>query len=248
VNAFASGIGIDKFMNQAFNFNSLLTIAPSSGLGAGIIIQPGREPSDAVISVAAVDAEGQPGVPGFETAFERGTIYFSESRVKTDLFDHTGHQSIGYLYSNKQYTSLNQTPANSSAMTSGTWLMYYNFDQFLYETAEGSGKGWGAFGRFGVSDGNPNKIKYFWSLGLGAVKGAIEARPDDTFGIGLYNSIISKTTQASAQGLKNEWGVEGYYNVALTPWAYLSPDIQYVIGANPSRPALVLGTRLKVDF
>jgi porin len=156
---------------------------------------------------------------------ERGTIYFSESRVKTDLFDHTGHQSIGYLYSNKQYTSLNQTSVNSSsAMTSGAWLMYYNFDQFLYETADGSGKGWGGFGRFGVSDGNPNKIKYFWSLGLGAVKGAIEARPNDTFGIGLYNSIISKTTQASAQGLKNECGVEGYYNIALTPWAYLSPD------------------------
>jgi porin len=249
VNAFAWGDGTNQFMNQALNFNPVLTIAPTSTLGGGIIIQPGEKPADAVISLVAIEAQGTPNTTGATNALDGGVIYSAESRVKVDLLEHTGHQSIGFAYSNATYSSLDQNPVGgAAAAVSGTWLFYYNFDQFLQETAPGSGKGWGLFGRFGASGGDPNKFKYFWSLGVGSVKGAVAARPNDTFGIGLYYSVISKSTEAALEGLTNEWGAEAYYDFAVTRWAQLSPDIQYVAGTHPVPPALVIGARLKLFF
>jgi hypothetical protein len=50
--------------------------------------------------------------------------------------------------------------------------IYYNFDQYLYEANKGAGEGIGLFGRSGASDGNPNFMHCFYSLGIGG-KGVI---------------------------------------------------------------------------
>jgi hypothetical protein len=71
----------------------------------------------------------------------------------------------------------------------GTWAVYYNFDQFLYETDKSAEKGFGLFGRFGASEGNPNPSRYFYSIGFGG-KGVIGGRGSDQFGIGYYYDSI----------------------------------------------------------
>ena len=48
----------------------------------------------------------------------------------------------------------------------------------------------GIFGRFGASDGNPNPMHYFYSIGIGG-KGIIPGRPLDRFGIGYYYMDVS---------------------------------------------------------
>jgi porin len=120
---------------------------------------------------------------------------------------------------------------NNIAKEKGSWSFYYNFDQYLYEPEKGSGKGLGVFGRFGASDGNPNPMNYFFSLGVGG-KGAMASRPDDGFGLGWYYIDVKNPSFnvgfASKEFLRDEQGFEAYYNLALTKWAILTPDIQVV--------------------
>ena len=80
--------------------------------------------------------------------------------MRTSFFGRTGHQSLGALFAHKSYTSLDQRIAfqpvrrrlglaegNAIRKTTDTWAVYYNFDQFLYETDEQAGNGIGVFGR-----------------------------------------------------------------------------------------------------
>jgi len=255
MNDFAHGKGDSQFLNLAFNFNPVALITPYSTLGAGIIILPGKTPDDAVISLGAFDPNGQPGTAGFNTLGQDGTLFAGEARVRTDFFGLTGHQLLGGIYSDKLYTSLNQNfrlivQTRQLQPTSGSWCVYYNFDQYVYQTSSQTGKdqGWGVFGRFGAADSHSNPIQYFWSIGIGG-KGMIQSRPHDGFGIGYYNSTISNANVPSFLGLGNEWGLEAFYNVAITPWCQLTPDVQYIDGGRPnSNPAWVMGARLKIVF
>jgi porin len=157
----------------------------------------------------------------------------------------TGHQLIGGLVSTKEYTSINQQlsldPGTTLATKKGSWVVFYNFDQYFYEPVKGSGKGAGVFGRFGVADGNPNFLQYFYSFGVGG-KGIFAGRPDDQFGVGWYYINISNPTLdtpfGSLQFLRDEQGIEAFYSFALTPWAYLTPNIQVIRGAQKQTLAL----------
>lgn len=253
MNEFAHGKGDDNFLNMAFNFNPVVALVPYSTLAAGVVILPGKTPDDAIVTLNVLDAEGDPGTTGFNTAFKGGTIYSAEGRVRTDFFGKTGHQLLGGVYSDKLYTSLNQdfrfiVENRALRANSGAWSAYYNFDQYLYEPVKGSGKGVGVFGRFGAADDAVLPMKFFWSVGIGG-RGVIPGRPNDNFGIGYYDMITSNASAPSRIGLHDEWGVEAFYNVAVTPWAQFTVDLQYVEGARPrADDALVLGARLKLRF
>jgi porin len=182
----------------------------------------------------------------------------------------TGHQLLGVIYSNKDRSStdprLSLDPDTRFAGDgkSDSWAVYYNFDQYLYEPVKGSGKGLGIFGRFAATDGNPNFMQYFYSLGLGG-KGVAASRPNDSFGLGGYYLDIKSPSLSGPLGLfskdflRDEFGFEAYYSAALTPWALLTPNIQVVRGAqkfmdplqpniNEIRTATILGIRLQLIF
>lgn len=124
-------------------------------------------------------------------------------------------------------------PAESGAIEqkNHTWAFCYNFDQYLYEPTKGSGRGVGIFGRFGATDGNPNPIHYFYRIGIGG-KGLIPGRQLDQFGMGYYYMDIRNPKFTGTRGtrvfLRDEYGFEGYYNFAVTPWMKVTPDIQFV--------------------
>jgi porin len=161
------------------------------------------------------------------------------------------------LYSSRQFTSLNQSAREiivnqNIAKKTGTWAFYYNFDQYLYETKKGSGQGVGIFGRFGASDGNPNPVHYFYSIGIGG-KGVIPGRPLDQFGIGYYYIDVSNPTFTGVfttrSALSNEYGFEAYYNIALTPWMILAPNIQVIRPAQQDVVSITTGgvSRTSID-
>jgi len=197
--------------------------------------------------------------------------------VRTSFFGLTGHQLIGGGYSNSDFTSLDQDlrfiiENRTLEKQKGSWNFYYNFDQYLYEPNKGSGQGLGIFGRFGVSDGNPNPMHFFFSVGVGG-KGIIPGRPLDRFGIGYYyidvGDLKFRTILGTESFLRDEHGFEAFYNFALTPWMQLTPDIQVIrpaqkevitIGQGPIlglpritgrenvHTATVLGLRLQLVF
>ncbi len=273
-NAFAHGKGDTQFFNLALNFDPVaLLAAPYSTLGAGIVLMPDKDPGRAVITVSAISSDGRANSSGFDTLMKGNTAYAIEGRMKTGFFGLTGHQLLGGIYSTKNFASLDQhlrfiIQNGAIERKNNTWCVYYNFDQYIYEVKKGSGRGLGVFGRFGISDGNPNPVRYFYSIGLGG-NGIVPGRALDAFGVGFYYIGISNPRFTGPLGttkfLRDEYGVEAYYNFALTPWASLTPDMQVIRPAQknalsfnmPGLPiissgnintATVLGLRLRLVF
>ena len=271
MNEFAHGKGDTQFMNGAFNINpvTLLTI-PYSALGAGLIIVPTKDPHAAIIGFSVLQSNGKANTSGFDDLHSNQLSFVGEARMRTNFFGLTGHQLIGGAYSNKTFTSLDQSlrffiENRTFEKQKGSWNVYYNFDQYLYEPEKGSGKGVGIFGRFGASDGNPNPMHFFVSIGIGG-KGIIPGRPLDRFGLGYYYMDVKSPKftglLSTRELLRDEYGFEAYYNVAITPWLQLTPDIQVVrpaqkefldtSGIIPARnyvgTATVFGLRLQMVF
>jgi porin len=264
MNEFAHGKGDTLFMNGAFNINpvTLLTV-PYSTLGAGVILLPTKNPHDAIVGFSVLQTGGKAETSGFDDLRSDELSFVGEARIRTNFFGLTGHQLIGGGYSNKTYASLDQSlrffiENRDIEKQDGSWMVYYNFDQYLYEPKKGSGQGIGIFGRLGASDGDPNPMRFFFSFGFGG-KGIIPGRPLDRFGIGYYYMDVrsAKFTglHASREFLRDESGFEAFYNIAIAPWLQLTPDIQVIrpaqkemINGEDVRTATVLGLRLKTIF
>jgi porin len=249
MNEFAHGKGDTQFMNMAFNFNPLLAFTvPYSTLGTGVIILPTKDPKEAIVQFLVLQANGTARTSGFENLSGNQLVFVGEGRLRTDFFGLTGHQLFGYSFSNKDFTSIDQRFDNilenqQLAKNTHSWNIHYNFDQYLYEPKKGSGEGIGIFGRFGASDGNPNFMHFFYSLGVGG-KGVIPGREHDRYGFGFYYIDISNPKLQgpfrTAKLLRDEYGFEAFYNFAITPWLLLTPDIQVVRGAQKDK--ITIGT------
>ena len=132
---------------------------------------------------------------------------------------------------------------------SGSWAIFWSGDQFLWEDPCDAGRGWGVFGRAGISDGNPNPLSWFLSFGIGG-NSPIASRRDDTFGIGwYYTGISNEFGPAVSNLLRDGQGVELFYNVQITEWFHVTPDFQIV---EPNTPllgtAIVPGVRAQMVF
>jgi porin len=271
-NEFAHGRGDEKFMNLAFSLNPvLLRVAPYSTLGMGLVFLPTK---DLILSFSTIDTEGVTTRTGFDTLFKDGTTLATEARLTVRPFGLAGHQLIGFAWSNKDFASVEQDPrtivgnvlaGTSPRKESGSWAFTYNFDQYLYQEAQDSSQGFGIFGRIGISDGKANPIHQFYSFGFGG-KGLIPTRDRDRFGIGYYYMKISGDLRDTFPpllrervGLDQEQGVELFYNIAVTPWLHVTPDLQFIDAARNEAPlvganrkaihtAVVAGLRVKIDF
>ena len=240
MNEFAHGKGDGQFMNGALNFNPLMGVtAPYSTLGTGALVYPTADPKQAILSFFILSSTGRASTSGFDDLNDDNLTFAGEGRMTTNFFGLTGHQLLGATYSNRKFTSIDQNTRfifeNGAFETKkGSWNVYYNFDQYLYDPKRGSGEGVGVFGRLCVSDGDPNFMHYFYSLGIGG-KGIIPGRGRDRFGLGFYYIDVSNPElQGLFQNtklLRDEYGFEAFYNVAITPWLMLTPDIQVVRGA-----------------
>ncbi len=249
MNEFAHGKGDTQFMNLAFNINPvLLTTVPYSTLGTGFIALPTKDPTQAIVSFMVLSATGKASTSGFEDLDGNNLTFIGEGRLRTDFFGLTGHQLFGALFSNRTFTSIDQNARfmfenGAFEGKKGSWNIHYNFDQYFYEPKKGSGEGIGVFGRFGASDGNPNFMHFFYSLGIGG-KGVIPTRADDRYGFGFYymdvNNPDLRRPFQNTKLLRDEYGFEAFYNFAITPWLQLTPDIQVVRGAQKEK--ITIGT------
>jgi porin len=130
------------------------------------------------------------------------------------------------------------------------WGVFYNFDQYLYTEANDPTQGFGLFGRFSWSTGESNPIEEFYSIGLGG-KGSIPNRDRDTWGLGYYLINISDDLPKML-GMDAEQGTELFYNIEVTPWLHITPNLQVIVdpgaGFQDRDVAIAYGLRAQVSF
>ncbi|HEX8896005.1 MAG TPA: carbohydrate porin [Terriglobales bacterium] len=150
----------------------------------------------------------------------------------------TNSQAVGVLL------GLPSSQALPIKYKSDSWLTIGNFSQYLFvkdhsgTIAEklGSGqplRGIGVFGRIGYSPEETNTVTRDASVALFA-NGLSDFRPIDSFGLGIYHNGISQPLKdAIAQltrgtAMKNENGLEVFYDFAITPALRVIPSYQHI--------------------
>lgn len=256
-NVFASD-ETSQFMNTAFVINPMAgTTVPLGFVGAGVLLRPTEWFN---VMTLVLDSEGAPDTSGSGTLFHRGVTVFQMAEFTIKPFGLPGHQRIGWSWSDKVKLQFQQNPravlgAILTGDTSGLKFkgrdcaVIYDFDQYLYLVPGSTDRGIGIFGRLGIGDRDVNPMEAFYSFGIGG-KGLIPSREDDTFGAGYYYIAMNDTLPRMIKNhVQDEQGVELYYNIAVTPWLHITPDIQII---EPARRAvsttIIAGVRIKIDF
>lgn len=173
----------------------------------------------------------------------------------------SGYQTIYGMVSTRDQIDLSDIPElvlppgpdTTVGAKENAWHLGYAFQQYLRQDAERPTVGWGLFGQAYVTDGNPSAFRWFVNAGV-AGSSPIAGRDRDRFGIGVFNLSFSNALNRSLQAvrgieLRDERGVELFYNAAVTPWFRLTADLQYVRPAlRGFDPALVLGVGAQIRF
>ncbi len=261
---FMTGRGLDAgFMNAAFVWNPILgRVMNYSMMGAGVAILANGYP---VVTLTVYDTNNDSTTSGFNVLFDNGAVIYPTVSVPTTFFDMPGHQSVWGAYSSGRYAiaspqSFNLIPqvlqgalppSALATLVRGSWWMTYLFDQALWVDPSDKMRSWGVFGNFGISDGKPDPIRWSGILGVGG-SSPIRSRKLDTFGVAYYYLGFSADFKDVARVItpvRDEHGLELFYNVAVTPWFHLTADLQVVTPILPfADTSLVLGLRAKIDF
>ena len=198
------------FLGQPQNFNPTIPFPPSAlGIGGGARLTNGG-----YVAGGVFDANGSPIRPGFDTLFDGGELFsIGEFGWAPDF--------VFGLEPGKDYR-----PGNDDFH-----LTFWHSDE---RKAIGRPEGWGVTGsvqkgfgnivpyaRYGYSNGGATTLKQFASIGAGFE--GVFGYDDDTIGVGLswgdpWNS-----------SLDNQYALEAFYRMQLTPQFALTPDVQVIV-------------------
>lgn len=264
---YAAGRGIDSFMNLGLTLPVVAArTVPYSTLGAGFAILRDAQP---MFTMMVLDTNNTPTTTGFESFFNNGATILTRIETPVTLFDRPGHQALWGTYSSGTYSDLSITPYfdpefGLSFLTGkdrGSWSITYSADQALYVDPFNQNRSWGLFTNIGLADDGPSPIRWSANVGIGG-SSPVRSRPLDTFGIGYAFVNYSTPIQQMAPVLLpigNDHIVELFYNIAVTSWFHLTPDLQFLVPARqqtlplPPGPeaidtAIVFGMRAKIEF
>lgn len=252
--SYSRGMRLNYFWNAAMQSNLSRSYLIPSTLGAGLTIRDEVEP---VFHFYLLDTHYTPTTSGFTTLFSNGVVAYGEYRLRTNWFDRPGHSAAGVLYSTATRTSLDSDPylLLSASIAGGplptkdsAWTATYRFDQVLYTDPNKPNRKWTFNGDFGLTEGDPNPIRWFCNLSL-VGNSPIRAREHDTVGVGYYHLSVSSMRVLQLHGLDAENGVELFYNAAVTPWFHITPDLQVIDPAQQhNATTLLLGLRARLSF
>jgi porin len=241
-----------RFWNAAFNFNLALDRYPYSTPGAGFYAAPERGPALALLVLNTYNA---PRTSGLENLGRNGVFLYGQAAQSTSFFGLPGRQVIAGLFGTGSFTDLApasfvELPASAAfaPRKQGTWTVVWNMQQRLWVDPDDAQRGLGLYIQLGLGDGNPNPVRWFMSIAL-CGNSPLPGRVGDIYGIGVYDLAPSSLAKTQVPGLRDEQGVELFYNMRIAPGCHLSPDVQLLHpGLAPVDNAVVLGLRLKVDF
>ena len=250
---FMGGAGIDSFQNLTF-------VAPPTGLVPpyllGAMLSVRTEP--ATFGLWVYDPASVVNKSGYDDSFENGGTIRGSVDFPVTIGGLRGHQGFVALYSNEKNSDLNDIgdtflppfPPGTPDIKDNNHYFAYSFDQYLYQVSENSKEGVGLFGQFGISDGNPSKLYWSALVGIGGT-GLVPGRSRDNWGIGYYYDTPSPDLKDSLSPLltvRNEQGMEIFYNFALTPWLTVGADLQVINPSLAEDTVIVSGLRTVIRF
>ncbi len=270
-NVFASD-RYGQFLNSSLWQNPVaISTVPYSTMAAGVFYAPTKWFEGATL---ICDSYGTATRSGFSEAFHGPQAISVAQAMSFHIkpFGLPGTQRLNFSYSNRPRVGFEDLdgrlllpgmgvrPAVRAVLRrlappdeqSDGWAFWYDFDQYLFVEPEDPNQGWGVFGRFGWSPGEINPVESFYSLGVGG-KGVIPTRDHDRFGLGYYMLNLSDDLP-SEMSANAEQGVELFYNIEITPWLHITPDLQVIIhpggdtGPGSREPAIVYGLRMQMNF
>ncbi len=246
-----TGRGIDGFMNASMFLP--LTAArtlPLSFLGAGIMkLHEGQIQG----SLMVYDSHNVPTTSGFETLFDNGANILGLWRIFTNHGGLPGSHMVMGTWASGNFTSLDPTgwaflPGTGliPAQQSGSWAVFYTYEQKLWMDAHNPRRSVGLFSQWGYAD--PETSPYEWSANISLqAQGVIPGRPNDSLGLGYFYSGLSGDLQnlvSPIVAVDDLQGGELYYNAAITPWFRLTGDLQVIQpGIQANDTAVVIGLR-----
>ena len=224
----AGGGGIDTFWNLALAA-PLTNITPPYIYGVSFNTRIDDVGSFGLFIYDARDAQNLNIV---RDLFSDGAVYSATASFPVTIGGLGGFQNLRLAYSTQDGVDLSTLPpsiAQPPEYKTDRWYVQYSFEQFLVQDAKDPKLGWGLFGQFGYSDGNPNAFQKHGFIGL-AGNNMMEGRQLDRWGVGYFSYQLSdafKNTLPIFNQLEADMGVEAFYNWAVTPWFRLTADAQW---------------------
>ncbi|WP_310377708.1 carbohydrate porin [Flavobacterium sp.] len=249
---FSGGAGIDALWNVNFP-GPVSGITPPYMLGAITSIKT----KALKYTFMVYDPANYANQSVFKSSFETGITFSGSIEKEATIWGKKGSHSLRAAYSTQDGTDLYDlgdlilpTP-ESAGRKNSRWYFNYNINQPFVDYEE-KGKGWGLFGMVSISDGNPNPIHFGMHLGIGG-NSFFKNRSDDKWGLAMYHYSLSNPLAdfASTLGkpLRNETGVELFYQAWLTKWFSLGGDVQWINPILKNNPgALFLGLRSSIKI
>ncbi len=245
---FMGGAGIDSFWNHTFTATPTGTVPPYLlGVLASV-------PTDAATyRLWVYDLHSYTNRPVFDDPFAGGVSVRGQVDFNVTIGGRRGHQGFSAFYSSQGGADLetlgdtiipSPTPGTPGIKESRYYLAY-SFDHYLREVAGSPGEGFGVFGQAALSDGNPNGLHWSMFLGVGGA-GLLAGRSKDRWGAGYFYDGFSqslKDSLAAIQTIRDEAGLEVFYDFELTPWCHVGADLQVIRPGLGESTAVIPGLR-----
>jgi porin len=250
---FMGGVGIDSFWNLTF-------AAPPTGLVPpylfGAMLGVRTEPAN--FGLWVYDPNSVINKTGFEDPFSNGVTIRGSVDLPVTIGGLGGHQGFVALYSNESNADLSDIgvnalppfPPGAPDTKDRNYYFAYSFDKYLEQPSKDSKEGVGIFGQFGISDGNPSRLYWSALVDIGGT-GLIPGLSRDNWGIASYYDAPSRDLQDSLSPLlkiRDEQGLEVFYNFAVMPWFTVGADFQVIKPSLGKGTAIFTGLRSVIRF
>jgi porin len=249
---FFGGWGNHRFMNAVF-------AAPPSGLVPPVFFGAiGSVRLDAVsMSLWVYDPIDRTAEYWPDDLFSEGVTFYFTPSYSTTMAGRPTTISLTGIYTTKSgvdFSELSENYQNSlePSTKEGSYSVGFQFSHLLHVDPANPRKGWGVHLKGAVSDGNPNYVQNSIIAGIGGT-GLFRGRELDSFGLGYFyydmSDELQKALNAGEETIGDEQGAEVYYSFAVTPWFFVTGDLEYIAPPrNSVENAFIAGLRANIRF
>jgi porin len=247
---FFGGSGIHRFMNVAF-------VAPPTGVTPPVIFGGivNVKVKPVLLTFMVFDPDDRTTDYWPDDLFQNGVNFTLAATYATAIARRPTSFSLSGTYSTKAGTDLSSILLAPGVTTNnqrrGSYSIGLGFSHLLHVNPNNPREGWGVFLKAAIDDGNPNPLQGSLQVGVGG-KGLFRGRERDSFGVGYFFYNFSDALQDSLDPLVNfddEHGIEAFYSVAVTPWFYITGDLQYIDPASgDNQNAFIAALRANIRF
>lgn len=249
---FFGGWGNHRFMNAVF-------AAPPSGLVPPVFFGAiGSVRLDALsLSLWVYDPIDRTAEYWPDDLFDDGVTFYFTPSYSTKLAARPTTIALTGIYTTKSGVDFSELSESyqqglEPSTKEGSYSVGFQISHLLHVDPANPRKGWGAHLKGAVSDGNPNYVQSSIIAGLGGT-GLFKGRELDSFGVGYFyynlSDELEKAISTEEEAYRDEQGAEVYYSFAVTPWFFVTGDLEYIAPPRTSlENAFIAALRANIRF